>query len=203
MDELVDEHLERLARVAEHLGERLEPRDVAVVVGAEHVDEAVEAARVLPADVGGVGGEVRRRAVRAHEHAVLLVAVRARPRPERAVVLVGVEQRDRLGDLGLDLALRAHESKWMRKRSSVASIRSSIARHRVARRARELGDVVAVVAVLGRLLAAPHRVDRRAEALHLRAGVVVVVLALDRVAGELEQARDGVAVGAVPAQARP
>ena len=62
----------------------------------------------------------------------------------------------------------------------------------------ELGDVLAVVAVLGRLLAAPHRLDRRAEAVHLRARVVVVVLALDLVPRELEQARDRVAVGAVP-----
>ncbi len=70
-------------------------------------------------------------------------------------------------------------------------------RHGVAVDLRELGDVVAVVAVLGRLLAAAHRVDRRAEAVHLGAGVVVVVLALDRVTGEGEQPRDAVAVGAV------
>ena len=57
---------------------------------------------------------------------------------------------------------------------------------------------VAPVAVLGRLLPAPHRLDRGAEAVHLRAGVVVVVLALDRVARELEQPRDAVAVRAVP-----
>ncbi len=40
LDELVDQHLERLARMAEHLGERLESRDVAVVIGAENVDQA-------------------------------------------------------------------------------------------------------------------------------------------------------------------
>ena len=69
--------------------------------------------------------------------------------------------------------------------------------HGVAVDLRELGDVVAVVAVLRRLLAAPHRVDRGAEAVHLGAGVVVVVLALDRVAGEGEQPGHAVAVGAV------
>ncbi len=54
-----------------------------------------------------------------------------------------------------------------------------------------------MIAVLGRLLAAPHRVDGGAEAIDLRAGVVAVVLALDRVAGEGEQPRHRVAVGAV------
>ena len=58
-----------------------------------------------------------------------------------------------------------------------------------------------MIAVLGRLLAAPARLDRRTEAVHLGAGVVVVVLALDVVTGELEQARDRVAVGAVAADA--
>ena len=45
----------------------------------------------------------------------------------------------------------------------------------------------------------PRRIglDRRAEELHLAAGVVVVVLALDLVPGEREQPRDRVAVGAV------
>ena len=41
-------------------------------------------------------------------------------------------------------------------------------------------DVLALVAVLGRLLAARPRPQRRAEQLHLAAGVVEVVLALDR-----------------------
>ena len=71
-------------------------------------------------------------------------------------------------------------------------------RHRIALERGELGDVRALVAVLGRLLPAPDRLDRGPEALHLRAGVVVVVLALDRVAGVREDARDRVAVGAVP-----
>ena len=56
---------------------------------------------------------------------------------------------------------------------------------------------VAAVTVLGRLLPAPDRLDRRVEALHLRSCVVVVVLALDLVAGERQHACDGVAVGGV------
>ncbi len=78
----------------------------------------------------------------------------------------------------------------MRKRSSVASIDSSIVGSGSPGSGGERGDVVAVVAVLGRRLAAPQRVDRRAEPLDLGAGVVVVVLALDGVAREREQARD-------------
>ena len=71
-------------------------------------------------------------------------------------------------------------------------------RQRVPRLARELGDVLAAVAVLGRLLAAANRLDGFPKAPHLRAGVVVVVLALDPMPGELEQARDRVAVRSVP-----
>ncbi len=93
---------------------------------------------------------------------------------------------------------RAQVSKWMRKRSSVALDPLEHRRHGIAGECRELGDVLAAVAVLGRLLPAPDRLDRRVEPLHLRPGVVVVVLALDLVAGEREQPGHGVAVGAVP-----
>ena len=85
----------------------------------------------------------------------------------------------------------------MRKRSSDASICSSIfgtgspsaaaARGRSRRGSRPR-----------RLLAPSNRLDRLAEAVHLRARVVVVVLALDVVAGEREEPRDRVAVRAVP-----
>jgi hypothetical protein len=61
----------------------------------------------------------------------------------------------------------------------------------------QLRDVLALVAVLRRFLPAANRLDRGAELLHLRARVVVVVLALDGVAGVRENARDGVAVRAV------
>ncbi len=71
-------------------------------------------------------------------------------------------------------------------------------RHRVLVARRELVDIGAAVAVLGGLLPSPSRLDRGPELLHLRAGVVVVVLALDLVPGELEETGDRVAVGAVP-----
>ena len=183
--------------MAEHLRERLQPADVAVMVGTEDVDEPVEALRVLPAHVGGIGGEVRRRPVGADEDAILLVAVGRRAGPQRAVLLERVEERDRLGDLGLDDALPLERVELDPEPLERRLDQRQHPRHRIAFVLRERGDVVAVVAVLGRLLAAAHGLDRLAEAVHLAAGVVVVVLALDRVPGEREQPRDAVAVGAV------
>src|SRR6185437_4545228 len=62
---------------------------------------------------------------------------------------------------------------------------------------RELLDVLALVAALGRILAASRRFDGGAKEVDLPTCVVPVVLARDRVAGELEQPRDAVAVRAV------
>ena len=106
--------------------------------------------------------------------------------PERAVVLERVEQRDRLRDLGLDDALPLVRVEVDPEPLEARLDALEHARHRIAGRLREPGDVLPVVAVLGRLLAAAYGVDRLAELLHLAAGVVVVVLALDRVAGERE-----------------
>ena len=71
-------------------------------------------------------------------------------------------------------------------------------RHGIAGGARELLYVLPLVAVLRDRFALAHGLDGGAKAVHLRAGVVVVVLARDLVAREREQARDRVAVGAVP-----
>ena len=143
LDELVDEHLDRLARVAEHLGERLQPGDVAVVVGTEDVDQSVEAAGVLAPDVRRVEREVRRLAVRADDDAVLVVAVRARPGPDGAVRLVGVEQLDRLGRLGLDDALPLERVEVDPEALERGLDLLEHSRHRVALDAGQLGDVVA------------------------------------------------------------
>ena len=106
VDELVDQHLDPLRVVAEHRRRGRQPQHVPVVIGAEHVDRPVEAALELVPQVGDVGGEVEVAAVgRADERAVLVVAVRARPRPDRVLRLVGVEQLERSGDLLLDLLL--------------------------------------------------------------------------------------------------
>ena len=86
----------------------------------------------------------------------------------------------------------------MRKRSIVRSIEASIFGTGSPACLGELAHVVAVVAVLRHRLAPTKRLDGRAEALHLRAGVVVVVLALDRITAEGEKPCDAVAVGTVP-----
>ena len=171
------------------------------MVGAEHVDRPVEAALELVREVDDVGGAVRRRPAllgRADQHAVVVVAVGGRARPDGAVLLVRVERA-----AGTPAAAARARSAAPTSRSGCGSARGS---PRSARAScgtgslvggGELGDVLAPVAVLGRLLPAPDRLDRGAEALHLRAGVVVVVLARDLVARELELARDRVADRAV------
>ena len=60
VDHLPDQHLDHGRVVAERGGGRLEPGDVAVVVGAEHVDAQVEAAGPLVQEVGEVAGDVGR-----------------------------------------------------------------------------------------------------------------------------------------------
>ncbi len=124
--------------------------------------------------------------------------MRARARPQRAVLLERVEQRDRLGDLELDRALPLPRVEVDAEALERRLDPLEHDRNRVAVELRELSDVVALVAVLGRLLAAPRRLDGGCETLHLSARVVVVVLALDLVPREREHASDSVAVRPVP-----
>ncbi len=185
---MVDEHLDRVTWVPEHLGQSLEARHVPVVVCAEHVDEPIQPLRELAPDVGGVGREVAGNAVRANEHAVLVVAVRARAGPDRAVLFVRVEERDRLGDLDLDLALllpgvEVDAEALERLLDALEHGRDGVARQR-----RELLDVLPLIAVLGRVAPFPHGVDGLAEPVRLGARVVVVVLALDLVPCEARAA---------------
>ena len=85
MDELHDQQLELLGVAAERLVGRLHPRHVAVVVGAPHVDLAIEAALALVLVVGDVRREVGVLAVGAHQHPVLVVAEVGRAQPQRAL----------------------------------------------------------------------------------------------------------------------
>ena len=61
VDHLADQHLDGVRVVAQRRGGGLEPGDVAVVVGAEHVDAQVEAALALVQEVREVAGDVGRR----------------------------------------------------------------------------------------------------------------------------------------------
>ncbi len=88
MDELHDQQLQVLRVAAERLVGGLHPRHVAVVVGAPHVDLAIEAALALVLVVGDVRGEVGVLAAGAHQHAVLVVAVVGRAQPQRALAAI-------------------------------------------------------------------------------------------------------------------
>ena len=103
VDHLADQDLEVLARgVAEGGAHRHHPADVAVVVGAEHDEAAVEAALALVEVVGQVAGEVGPLAVGLDDHPVLVVAELLGAQPERAVLLVGVAQLGEPLDGALD-----------------------------------------------------------------------------------------------------
>ena len=113
--------------VAEHAGDC--PYQLrAVVVGAEHVERTVEAAIELVGEIDDVRGAIGRRAsLGADEDAIVVVPVGGRTSPEGAVLLVGVQARQVVGQplLGTSLC-RAQESKWIRSARAVASMRSSI-----------------------------------------------------------------------------
>ena len=160
MHELVDEHLDALRVVSEHGGRRFQPRDIAMVVGTEHVDRAVEAALELVPHVGDVCREVQVRAVRGtEERAVLVVAVGGRSRPERSLRFVRVERREQLCHLGLDLGLAAPRVDRNPKLGHLAADLVEHGVDRVARLARDLLQILADVTALGRWFAAPARLD--------------------------------------------
>ena len=102
--ELHQRHVELLGRQAQRLQGALHAGDVAVVVGAPDVDDAVEAALVLVGVVGDVGGEVGEQAVLTLDHAVLLVAEGGRAEPLGAVLHIQVAAGLELGDGLLDQA---------------------------------------------------------------------------------------------------
>src|SRR2546422_762394 len=91
--ELHQRDLEPARVQAESLERSLHARHVAVVVGAPDVDHAVEAALELVEVVGDVGGEISVLAVLAPHHPVLLVAERARSKPQCAALLEQVPAR--------------------------------------------------------------------------------------------------------------
>src|SRR5207248_215618 len=156
------------------------------------VDGPVEAALELVGEIDDVCGAVGRSASplrRADENAIVVVPVLRGRRPDRAVLLVRVESRQELIEAALELALQGPGVEVDAKAVERSLDLLEHARDGILVTRGQLLHVRAVVAVLGRLLSAAPRLDRGAELLHLRAGVVVVVLALDLVAGELQQPR--------------
>ena len=198
MNELVDEHFDSLRVVAEHRRGRLQARDVAVVVGTEHVDRAVEPALELVPDVCDVGCEIQIRAVgRAHQRTVLVVAVRTRSRPQRPFRFVCVELRQDRRNLVLELRLPAPRVDRDPKRLDLPADLLEHRVHRVALVPRDLVHVVADVALGRRFIPTASRLHRLAEELDLPAGVVEVVLLVDLVTRESQQPRYRVSVRAV------
>ena len=108
----------------------------------------------------------------------------ARPRPTRAARARRTRcrsgRRSAPGSPAIRVRIASVPSRSSRSRSSASAPSAASS-------ARELGDVLARVAVLGRLGAAHPGGDRLGEQPHLGAGVVEVVLALDLVAAGLEQ----------------
>src|SRR6266540_2198816 len=201
VDELVDRHLDAIAAVAEPVGERLQARDVAVVIGREHVDDPVEPALELVPHVRRVAGEVGEAAVGADDDPILVVAVRRRPHPAGAVLLVGRERLERLRDLRLEVGLADPDVDVDPELLELPLDQPDHLLDGIARELGDLRDVLAHVTALGGLLPPPPRLDRLAEELDLAADVVEVALAHDLAAAELEEARDRVAVRAVPRRA--
>ena len=172
MHGLVEQHLEALRVVAEHRRSRLQPCDIAVVVGAEDVDQRARSrARTCRARTrrrrrsrgscrrtsGSAAGPCRRRARSS--------APTPSPPPRTSRCC-----RDRLGRIRLDHALKSPDVEMDPETLERGLDPPHHVRHRIAFELRELLDVGAAVAVLGRLLAPAHGVDRRTEAVHLAAG---------------------------------
>src|SRR4029079_3280762 len=132
------------------------------------------------------------------DHAILLVSGGGGPGPHGAVLLIAVNPRHQLRQPLRKLALERPRGEVDAGPLARRLDTRQHGRDRVALEGGELADVVALVAVLRRVLPASHRLYRRAEELHLRAGVVVVVLALDLAPAQLEQTLDRIADRAVP-----
>src|SRR6202035_3895002 len=95
------------------------------MVGAPHVDLAIEAALALVLVVGDVRGEVGVLAAGAHQHAVLVVAVVGRAQPQSALAAIGMpallEQREHMIDRAgwLLVLLLAQARKRLVKRTLI------------------------------------------------------------------------------------
>ena len=158
-----------------------------MVIGALHVDRDAKAALPLGDVIGDVRHEIGERAVGLAHHAVLVVAVVGRAQPQRAVFLVGLAAGDERVDRRVDLAVgvearlqvvdvEAHAELLQVEVLLVPQVRDREAPHgvqvvdlaaRLDRLAVErvhgllreevVGDVLDVLAVVGRSPASPAR----------------------------------------------
>src|SRR5207245_7679196 len=98
-DELDQIHLQALARLAHRNQSGTYARDIAVMIGAQYVDQTLEAPVALLQVIRDVGSEVRLLAVLAHHHAVLLVSALGCPAPDGAILSIkptlGLQARPR------------------------------------------------------------------------------------------------------------
>ncbi len=186
-----------------------------MVIRAEHVQGLVEPAIELVDQVGEIGCEVGRGSVAPQDDAVLVVTEGLGDEPGRPVALDEVPAAAGALDRSLHVAgvverglVRPDVHRDAEPGEGLADEREhrlgagagELGRRRVRPEAGLLGDrdqVLALVALLVRLLAPRPGEQRSAEVLHLRACVIEVVLAHDVVPRELEQPGQAVAVRGV------
>src|SRR5262249_4194623 len=160
VDELVDEDLDAVRVVAEHPRHGRVPVSRAMVVGAEHVDRTLETALELVGKVDDVGRPVGRTPTLLRRQApdsVVVVAVLRRSGPDRLDLLVRVEPGQEPSEATLELALQGPGVEVDAKAVERVLDLLEHPRNRVARARRELVDVRAAIAGLGRLLPTPPR----------------------------------------------
>ena len=220
VDLLADQDLEvDVGHVAERRRHRHQALHVAVVVGAEQDDVALEAALALVEVVGEVAGDVGGLAVLLDDHAVFVVAELGGAQPGRAVGLEDVAERAQTVDGAFDrtrLVQRVLVREDVEVDAEVVEARLDLAEHQVhaelaehllrlvarqiAQRGRsarivgldprrDLEDVGAAVPVLRRRLAQVRGDQAAGEPVDLDAVIVEVVLARDDAALRLEDAR--------------
>ena len=205
--------------VAQALRTGLEALNVAVVVGAQHVDRVGGTALELEVDVGEVRSEVGVLAVGLEQHAILVVTEVGGAEPGRAVLLedaaLGAGAVDR-GDDGsrlvqaqlarpqIELDAHAGQTRPDALDHQRDALGDPLLKRSVIGHVQLGGDhrhFVTGIATLRDVVAEAARLHRLAEQADLIAGVVDVVLARHPLARELKEARDAVAVGGVAGRA--
>ena len=221
VDELVDDGVERLGRIAQRRHRRLHARHVAVVVRAPDVYGLREAPRELVLVIGDVRKEVSGGPVGLDEHPVLVVfgLRRARgPQPDRALFLIHHAPVLEFLERGFQRALGAHlgfqeppvevhaEGLHVlavgRQQGVDAFLPPALRGPRVGFSREglcQIDDILPLVAAFRRLLAVAPGVQRKAEALHLLARVVDVELRRGLPAQTAQDADQGVAQGGAAA----